>query len=96
MKEKLPKVYEVPIVKEIKNNKEIYRSTEKEIRNEKVDINEIKKIFNSRTHVYKTRVLIKTINMEKEVDIVGLQNNNLFTLTGEVININDIIEIKKV
>jgi hypothetical protein len=96
MNDKLPKVYAVPIEKEIKNNKEIFRSDERKEYGTKIDKNDIQKIFNDRTHVYKTRVLIKTINTEKEVDIVGLQNNNLLTLNGEVININDIIEIKKV
>jgi hypothetical protein len=96
MKEKLPKVFEAPINKEFKNNKEVFRSGERVIVKDTINKNDINKIFSSKNHVYKTRVLIKTNNMEKEVDIVGLKNNNIITLSGDLININDIIEIKKV
>ena len=96
MNKKLPNVYAVPITKKIENNKETFRSSkEEEVRSEKISKNEINKIFNSKEHVYKTRVSIKTNTGVKEVEVVGLTNASLLTLHGEKINIDDILEIKK-
>ncbi len=96
MNKKLPNVYAVPITKKIENNKETFRSSkEVEVRSEKISKNEINKIFNSKEHVYKTRVSIKTNMGVKEVEVVGLTNDSLLTLQGEKINIDDILEIKK-
>lgn len=97
MKDKnLPNVFAVPIDKKIENNKNIFMSSKKEERGEKINKNEINKIFNSKNHVYKTRVIITTSSGEKEVDIIGMNSDNLLTLDGQVIAISDIIEIKKV
>jgi hypothetical protein len=96
MKDKLPKVYAVPITKKINNNKEIFKSGDNDIRSSRVSKKDIENIFKDKTHVYKTKVLITTNNGKKEVDVVGISNNNLLTLNGDVINIGDIIEIKKV
>ena len=97
MKDKnLPGVFAVPIDKKIENNENIFRSSKKEVRGERINKEEINKIFNSRNHVYKTRVILTTRNGEKEVDVVGLNKENLLTLNGEAIAIKDIIEIKKV
>ena len=97
MNKKLPKVFAVPIDKKIENNKDIFISSKSLDRGETtIDKNEIIKIFNSKTHVYKTKVSITTRNGKKEVDVVGLQNDNLLTLDGLIIPISEIIEIKKV
>ena len=81
MNRELPKVFAVPIIKDIKNNKEIYLSNEEPQRSsEPINRAEITKIFNSKNHVYKSKVKIKTRVEEKEVDIVGIKNNNLLTL----------------
>ena len=97
MNKDLPKVFAVPINKSLKNNKDIFISDEEERNEERsgVDIIDINKIFNSKNHVYKTRVVIKTSKFTKEVDVVGMQNNSLLTLNGEVIPISEIKEIKK-
>ncbi len=98
MNKKLPKVFVVPMNKEIRNNKDIFLSSEKRSINEEKIIhpNEINKLFNAKDHVYKTRVLLKTLNEQKEVDIIGLKNDNLLTLDGKIIPIKEIQEIKKV
>ena len=97
MKDKnLPNVFAVPIDKKIENNENIFRSSKKEIRGERINKEEINKIVNSRNHVYKTRVVLTTRNGEKEVDVVGLNKENLLTLDGQAIPLNNIIEIKKV
>lgn len=96
MNKNLPKVFAVPIDKKMNNNKDIFMSSKNEIRGEVIDKNEINKIFNSKTHVYKTKVIVTTLRGEKNVDVVGMQNDNLLTLDGQIIPINEIIEIKKV
>ena len=96
MDKKLPNVYAVPITKKFNNNKEMFKSTDEDLRTSKVTSKEINEIFNSKTHVYKTRVKITTKSGISEVDVVGQTKDNLLTLSGEVININDILDIKKV
>lgn len=96
MNKELPKVYAVPIDKKLENNKDIFLSREEEVRGESIDISEINKIFNSKTHVYKTRVKITTRQETKEVDAIGLNGENILTLSGEKIPVSEIIEIKKV
>lgn len=97
MNKDLPKVFAVPINKSMNNNKEIFMSSGKELdRGEKISITDINKIFNAKTHVYKTKIRITTTTSEKEVEVVGMQNDALLTLKGEVIPISDIVEIKKV
>jgi len=96
MNKNLPKVFAVPIEKRIENNKDVFMSSDREVRSEVIDKSEITKIFNSTSHVYKTRVLIRTQNDSKEYDIVGINNDNLLTLDGHSIPISKIIEIKKV
>lgn len=89
----LPNVYVVPIDKEIKNNKEIFKSSNELAEIIPININDIKHIFKEKDHVYKSKVII---NNKKTVDIIGLTNQHLLTLTGEKIPINQINSIKKV
>ena len=96
MNKNLPKVFAVPIEKKIENNKNIFMSAKNDVRGEIIPKNEINKIFNSKTHVYKTKVKITTTTGVQEVYIVGQNNDNLLTLDGKNIPINKIIEIKKV
>ena len=96
MNKKLPNVYAVPIDKTLHNNKEIFKSTEEAVRESKIERSEILDIFNSKTHVYKTRVKIVTRKETKEVDVVGETKNALLTLKGELIPLDEIIDIKKV
>ena len=97
MNKKLPNVYAVPITKKINNNKETFKSSdEEEVRKSPVTSKDINDIFNSKNHVYKTRVRITTKKEVKDVEVVGQTKNSLLTLSGETININDILDIKKV
>lgn len=96
MNKKLPNVYAVPITKKINNNKETFKSTEEGLRSAPVGIEEINRIFSDKTHVYKTRVRITTKNKTEEVEIVGQTKDSLLTLSGDTINIHDILDIKKV
>ena len=96
MNKKLPNVYAVPITKKINNNKETFKSTDlEEVRSSSITSKEINEIFNAKDHVYKTKVEITTTKGSKIVEVVGLTNNTLLTLSGETINIHDILDIKK-
>ncbi len=97
MNKKLPNVYAVPITKKISNNKETFKSSEDDsLRSASISSQEINKIFSDKTHVYKTRVKVTTKKGSEEVDIVGLTQNALLTLSGKTIEIDDILDIKKV
>ena len=96
MNKKLPNVYPVPIDKKINNNEEIFDSRLNEERTSPLTIKEINELFNAKDHVYKTKVKIRTTRGEKIVEIVGISRNDLLTLNGEHINIDSILEIKKV
>lgn len=95
MTKNLPNVYAVPITKKINNNKETFTSKQED-RKVPISKEEITRIFTAKDHVYKTKVRIKTRTETKEVDVVGETNEALLTLNGERINIQDILEIKKV
>lgn len=95
MSKNLPNVFAVPINKNIKNNEEINYNRSSEIKKESFNKNEINKIFGSKNHVYKTKVQIITNKNEYIVDLVGMKDSYLLTLDGKQINIDDIVEIKK-
>ena len=96
MNKKLPSVYPVPIDKKLKNNKEVFQSSLEDVRTSPLTIKEINEIFNAKDHVYKTKVKLTTKNGVKTVEVVGLSRNNLLTLDGQTINIDTILDIKKV
>ncbi len=96
MSKSLPNVYAVPIEKKLKNNDEIFVSSKKPEQAESIPVHEIDKIFNSKEHVYKTKVNIKTNQEEKEVYVIGRTKEFLLTLDGEKFLFEDILEIKKV
>ena len=96
MNKNLPKVFAVPIEKKITNNEDLYRSSKQEVPKKIIDKSEITRLFNSKNYVYKTRVELTTKNKREEVEIIGLKNDNLLTMDGRVIPINEIYEIKKV
>ncbi len=96
-----PKIFINKINKELKNNKNSYyfKAEEvKEINNEdRIDVREeINALFNSDNFVYKAIVEITLKNNNKKIiEIIALKDNNLITIDGEKIDINDIINIKK-
>jgi len=98
-----PRVFVNAIDKNIKNNMEVFhfkKNDEIEMIDESVNINEvrskIKEIFDSTSFVYKSKVniLLKDGNHIIE-DIIAIKDNDLITLNGNKININNILDIKK-
>ena len=96
----LPKVFINKIDKSIKNNKESYYYKGNEpIIIDDADINvkeTINEIFNSDSFVYKTKVTIKFKNGKSKVyEIVAMKNNELISIDGDKIKVDDIVKIKK-
>ena len=96
----LPKVFINKIDKNIKNNKESYYYKGNEpIIIDDADINvkeTINEIFNSDSFVYKTKVTIKFKNGKSKVyEIVAMKNNELISIDGDKIKVDDIVNIKK-
>ena len=92
MKKNLPKVYAMPI------NKKYYNNQEQTILDNKDNIN-IDDIFNDERYTFKRKYLI-TLKNNKVVtsSIISKQNNNLLTIDGDILDIDDIktiVEIKK-
>ena len=96
----LPKVFINKIDKSIKNNKESYYYKGNEpIIIDDADINvkeTINEIFNSDSFVYKTKVTIKfKYGKSKVYEIVAMKNNELISIDGDKIKVDDIVNIKK-
>lgn len=96
MNKNLPNVYVVPIKKKINNNEELYRNTSTPTKKESINPTEINKIFNSKNHVYKTKVVLSLKDKEINTEIIGLTNDAILTLDGNKVPLNDILNIKKV
>ena len=87
---KLPKIYQNKIDKNIHNNKEIdyVKETNKNIK----EI--LNKILNEEGYSYNKEVIIETNNKVYDTYIITRTKNNIVTLEDEIININDIKNIK--
>ena len=100
MKNDLPKVYANNINKKFNNTQELFYGLESaRDNNEKLSFNDLIKkinaIFNSPNHVYKSKVILTINGKAEEKIIVGKNENSLFTLDGEVINLSNVWDIKK-
>ena len=96
----LQKVFINKIDKSIKNNKEsYYYKGDEPIIIDDADINvkeTINEIFNSDSFVYKVKVDIKFKNGKSKVyEIVAMKNNELISIDGDKIKVDDIVNIKK-
>ena len=96
----LQKVFINKIDKNIKNNKESYYYKGDEpiiIDNADINVKEtINEIFNSDSFVYKVKVDIKFKNGKSKVyEIVAMKNNELISIDGDKIKVDDIVNIKK-
>ena len=100
MKKELPKVYANNIDKKFNNVQELFyglennRNTQKKITKEELT-KKLNNIFSSPNHVYKSKVFININGTEEEKIIVGRNSNSIFTLEGEIINLSEILDIKK-
>lgn len=87
---KLPKIYQNKIDKNIHNNKEIDY-----VKESNKNIKEILNIiFNGEGYSYNKEVIIETNNKVYDTYIITRTKTNIVTLEDEIININDIKDIK--
>lgn len=98
---KLPELYTNSFDKKIDNSQEfitITNKSQKEIKPlTKYEINnKIDKLFKSNNYIYKIKAEIKLQNKTIAETIIGKTKNNLITLNNELINIDDIKDIKKI
>lgn len=98
MEKNLPRVYANPINKTLSNNKDVFYSGQNDTRSmNTVDVTKkINEIFASKTHVYKSKVRIKTNNDTIDEVIVGRTGAYLLTLSGAKISIPTIIDIERI
>lgn len=99
MKKDLPNVYANPIDKNFDNVQEIFYGTSlpsTRSRNVENVLSKINRIFNSRHHVYKSKVKITLGSEIVETEIIGKANGNLLTLDGKKIKIVDIEDIERI
>ena len=95
-----PKMYQNRINKEMHNNRLVYNSydkNDKNIYNEVVDSNEIRKkinnIISANNFIYSKMVHIVIGNEVITRKIIGIYNNNLITIDNEYIPIDNIKDI---
>ena len=96
---KLPGIYHKDINRDISNNQEVCYVDE-EIRevNESISTNieeEIDKLFKEDGYVFNKPVLIKTKDKEYDTAIIKKDKARILTLSDDIINISDIISIKR-
>ena len=92
---KLPKVFANSLEKELKNNLELFDSRLSKKSNNTNIRKEIDKIFKRKDFVYKSDIDIIMKDKNIRTSLVGKNNTSIFTLDGQIIPINEIIEIKK-
>ncbi len=94
---KLPKIYQNPLEKKIKNNKELCKiSFEREEESTSKSITEeIRSIFNGLGYSYNIPVIIKTKDKTYETSLIAHTKNYIVTLDNDVILISDISSIKR-
>ena len=92
---KLPKVFANSLEKELKNNLELFDSRLSKKSNNTNVRKEIDKIFKRKDFVYKSDIDITMKDKNIRTTLVGKNNTSIFTLDGQIIPINEIIEIKK-
>ena len=96
MNKNLPRVYVSPINKELRNNKDVFYSSESRHESNINIPQKINEIFANPHHVYKSKVRITTKDNSFDTVIVGQNNHELLTLDGSRININDLIDIERI
>lgn len=97
---KLPELFTNIFDKKIDNSQE-YATVTNEIKEKnklsKYEINKkIDNVFKSKNYIYKINVNIKLNDKEINTSIIGKTSTHLITIDNKLINIDDIIDIKKV
>lgn len=101
---KLPKVNKFNLSNDIHNNKQVFNSLEnKEIINKENNINsnkiltvkeKLKELIKGNNYIFNTKVTLIFEDNEKICNIAGIVNNHIITMDNEIINIDDLNDIK--
>ncbi len=98
---KLPSIYHKDINRNISNNQEVCYAREKMDNNISNNINSnindfIDALFREDGYIFNKPLIITTKNKNYNTAIVKKSNNKIFTLTDDIIDISDIISIKRI
>ena len=94
---KLPKIYQNKINKKIDNNTN-YSYVEKEVYNfddKQNIISMINSLFDEDGFIFNKQLIIKTKYKVYDTAIIKKDNNRIYTLTDDVIKIEDILSIER-
>lgn len=96
---KLPSIYHNDINRNISNNQDVCYVGE-EVRNVSKSIStnieeEIDNLFKEDGYIFNKPLLIKTSDGMYDTAIIKKTNNKIYTLTDDIIDINDIISIER-
>ena len=91
---KLPELYKNKISLPSNNKKYCYVEENKKIDRDDTIENKIKLILNNPNYLNNIPLLIKTKDKEYKTSIVAKVNNNILTLSNEVIPVSEIINIE--
>ena len=93
---KLPKIYHNDIRQNISNNKEyVYLSNDTYLNNNINTIEFIDSLFKEDGFIFNKPLIIKTKSKTLDTAIVKKDNNYIYTLSDDVIDISDIIFIER-
>ena len=97
--EQKPKMYQNRGSKEFHNNREVFRSNDRDNFRQVLSSNDVRKkindIISSPSFIYQTKVNIVLGNEVIVRKIVGIFNNNLVTIDNEQIPIDNITDVYK-
>ena len=95
---KLPKIYHKEINNNIANNKQYAYASKNEIhtiKNDKSVEEMINSLFKENGFIFNKPVIIRTKNKNYDTAIIKKEQSKIYTLTEEVIDINDILSIER-
>jgi hypothetical protein len=92
---KLPKIFHNKINNNILNNKEYVFATEEVENGNNNSLEFINSLFSEDGFIFNKPLIIKTSSHVFDTAIVKKDNNYIYTLTDDIININDIVSIQR-
>ena len=97
---KIPKIFKPNIERQINNNRNVYYSfIEEKVDNYRLNekkedvIDTLNRLIKENAYVFNKRVLIQNNFKTFDTKIAGKIGNDVVTIDGDSININDIVEI---
>lgn len=93
---KLPKIFHNDFTKNITNNKVYSYASNNTLKIDKQKIiNFIDELYNEDGFIFNKPIIIKTNKKIYNTAIIKREDNYIYTLTDDIININDILSIER-